>query len=90
MEEPLEFNADTEMIFHFKMVYFRYVTKSIRISCLDSLERLIWNGSLKNNAKTSFKNSSVVLRGLRNGSFVDKIIYYIDFLDVGEVKHKLN
>ncbi|GAA0843302.1 PadR family transcriptional regulator [Paenibacillus glucanolyticus] len=35
MEKPLEFNMDTEHHFHFKMVYFRYVPKEIRLACLE-------------------------------------------------------
>ncbi|WP_433938679.1 PadR family transcriptional regulator [Paenibacillus lautus] len=34
MEKPLEYNMDTEQTFHFKMVYFRYVPKRVRLDCL--------------------------------------------------------
>ncbi|GAB6929062.1 helix-turn-helix transcriptional regulator [Paenibacillus sp. JCM 10914] len=34
MEAPLEYNPDTEHLFHFKMVYFRYVRKEVRLACL--------------------------------------------------------
>lgn len=35
MKEPLDFNAETEMLFHFKMVYFQYVAKEVRLACLE-------------------------------------------------------
>ncbi|MBD0379890.1 hypothetical protein ICC18_07175 [Paenibacillus sp. WST5] len=35
MEQPLEYNAETERHFHFKMVYFQYVTKDVRLACLE-------------------------------------------------------
>lgn len=35
MELPLEYNSDTELMFHFKMVYFQYVTKDVRLSSLE-------------------------------------------------------
>ncbi|CAG7654713.1 PadR family transcriptional regulator [Paenibacillus allorhizosphaerae] len=34
MEEPLESNTDTERLINFKMVYFQYVTKDVRLACL--------------------------------------------------------
>jgi hypothetical protein len=34
MEKPLEYNMDTEQMFHFKMIYFRYVPKRVRLDCL--------------------------------------------------------
>lgn len=35
MEKPLEYNAETERLFHFKMVYFQYVKKDVRLACLE-------------------------------------------------------
>jgi DNA-binding PadR family transcriptional regulator len=35
MEKPLEYNAETEHLFHYKMVYFQYVTKDVRLACLE-------------------------------------------------------
>lgn len=35
MEQPLEYNAETERHFHFKMVYFGYVAKDVRLACLE-------------------------------------------------------
>jgi len=35
MEKPLEYGADTTELFHYKMVYFRYVPKSVRLDCLN-------------------------------------------------------
>jgi DNA-binding PadR family transcriptional regulator len=34
MVSPLEHNADTELIFHFKMIYFQYVSKDVQLVCL--------------------------------------------------------
>jgi DNA-binding PadR family transcriptional regulator len=35
MEKPLDYNAETEHLFHYKMVYFQYVTKDVRLACLE-------------------------------------------------------
>ncbi|MDF2658139.1 MAG: transcriptional regulator, PadR-like family protein [Paenibacillus sp.] len=35
MEAPLEFQADTEILFQFKTVYFRYVSKEARLACME-------------------------------------------------------
>lgn len=35
MEQPLDYNADTERLVHFKMVYFQYVAKEVRLDCLE-------------------------------------------------------
>lgn len=35
MEKPLDINADTEHLFHYKMVYFRYVEKQVRLACMN-------------------------------------------------------
>ncbi|PYI56128.1 PadR family transcriptional regulator [Paenibacillus flagellatus] len=34
MEEPLPYDGETERLFGFKMVYFQYVGKDVRLSCL--------------------------------------------------------
>lgn len=34
MEQPLEYNAETEQQINFKMVYFQYVSKDVRLACL--------------------------------------------------------
>ncbi|WP_199617659.1 PadR family transcriptional regulator [Paenibacillus alkalitolerans] len=35
MAQPLEHNAEAELLFHFKMVYFLYVPKDVRLACLE-------------------------------------------------------
>lgn len=35
MEQPLESTPETESLFNFKMVYFGYVTKEVRLACLE-------------------------------------------------------
>ncbi len=34
MKKPLEYNTDTELIFHFKLTYFQYVTQDLQLECL--------------------------------------------------------
>ncbi len=35
MVQPLEHDMDSELIFHFKMAYFEYVTLDVRLQCLE-------------------------------------------------------
>jgi DNA-binding PadR family transcriptional regulator len=35
MHKPLEHNADIDLVFHFKMVYFGYVPQDVRLACLE-------------------------------------------------------
>ncbi|TDF94804.1 PadR family transcriptional regulator [Paenibacillus piri] len=35
MEQPLESTTDTDRLVHFKMVYFQYVAKNVRLACLE-------------------------------------------------------
>ncbi|WP_028775703.1 PadR family transcriptional regulator [Shimazuella kribbensis] len=35
MKEPLKYNTDIEIILHFKMCYFEYVSKQVQLSCLE-------------------------------------------------------
>jgi len=41
MESPLEYGAETELVFQCKLVYFRFVPKEVRLACLEQYLRFL-------------------------------------------------